>query len=70
MSTALKDRLQDAGCTEEMILLYEKTPASGKLNLLKRFRCTLLENMHDSQRKLDRMDDLIHELQTERKGKL
>ena len=60
--------LSDAGCTmeaaEQIGSLYEtgsyrEMLHQMKLHQMKVQRCTLIEQMHESQRKVDRMDFLI-----------
>ena len=51
--TDLSERLCEEGQTEELI------------HLLRKFRCNLLDEMHESQRKVDRMDRLIHRIEKE-----
>ena len=55
--------LSDAGCTmeaaEQIGSLYETGSYREMLHQMKVQRCTLIEQMHESQRKVDRMDFLI-----------
>ncbi len=55
--------LSDAGCSTETAerigTLYESGSYSEMLHQMKKQRCVLLEQMHESQRKVDRMDFLI-----------
>ena len=50
--------LSDAGC-EQIGSLYETGSYREMLHQMKVQRCTLIEQMHESQRKVDRMDFLI-----------
>lgn len=62
----LKD-LADMGCEDGMYLqsLYEEGDVVTLLTLLKRYRGTLMERLHDSRRNVDRMDYLINRIQRE-----
>ena len=55
--------LSDAGCSAETARrigsLYEAGSDDEVLHQMKVQRCTLMEQMHESQRKVDRMDFLI-----------
>ncbi len=59
----LIQELSDAGCSTETAqrigTLYESGSYSEMLHQMKKQRCVLLEQMHESQRKVDRMDFLI-----------
>ena len=66
---ALIENLTDNGCSREGTVrakaLYESGDIDGLIKHLRRFRCDLVEEMHDSQRKVDRMDYLIRQTQKE-----
>ena len=68
---ALIENLTDNGCSREGALrakaLYEAGDIDGLIKYLRRYRCNLVEEMHDSQRKVDRMDYLIRQAQKEGK---
>ena len=55
--------LSDVGCSaetaERISRLYEAGSYDEALHQMKVQRCTLIEQMHESQRKVDRMDFLI-----------
>ena len=55
--------LSDAGCSmgaaEQIGSLYETGNYQEMLHQMKVQRCTLMEQMHESQRRVDRMDFLI-----------
>ncbi len=59
----LMQGLSDAGCSmeaaERIGRLYEAGSYNEALHQMKVQRCTLIEQMHESQRKVDRMDFLI-----------
>ncbi len=62
--------MADAGCTAEEIEKAERILQTGDLGELTRFlkqcRCALMEQMHESQKRVDRMDYLIR--QTEKQS--
>ena len=55
--------LSDAGCSTETAerigILYEAGSYDEVLHQMKKQRCVLIEQMHESQRRVDRMDFLI-----------
>ena len=55
--------LSDAGCDKETAVrigtLYESGSFDEVLHQLKKERCVLVEQMHESQRRVDRIDFLI-----------
>ena len=57
--------MRDAGCAEKEIDRVGKMLKSGRedevLHCLKRCRCTLIEELHRSQRRVDCLDHLIRE---------
>ena len=68
MKTLIED-LTENGCSREGAsrakALYEAGDIDGLIKHLRKCRCDLLEEMHDSQRKVDRMDYLIRQAQKE-----
>ena len=60
----LMQGLSDAGCDAAACMaigsLFEAGNTREMLRRMKLRRCELVEEMHDSQRKVDRMDYLIH----------
>ena len=60
---ALIENLTDNGCSREGAsrakALYEAKDMDGLVKYLRKCRCDLVEEMHDSQRKVDRMPMLI-----------
>ena len=60
---AMLDNLADAGCTKHDAEiageLYKNGQADELIRFLKKCRCSLMDEMHESQRKVDRMDYLI-----------
>ena len=66
---AMLDNLTDAGCGKRDTEIAEKLYESGQKDELIRFfkkcRCTLVDEMHESQRKVDRMDYLIRRAEKE-----
>ena len=57
------DNLSDIGCSDEQQKRAKTLYGSGEkeelIRYLKKCRCGLIEEMHESQRKVDRMDHLI-----------
>ena len=55
--------LTDAGCSDDaaqrIVGLYEGGHADEVLREMRRQRCILIDQMHESQRQVDRMDLLI-----------
>ena len=55
--------LSDAGCSAEEAqkigALYETGSYDERLHEIKKQRCVLVDQMHESQRRVDRMDFLI-----------
>ena len=66
---AMLDNLTDAGCGKRATEIAKKLYESGQKDELIRFfkicRCTLVDEMHESQRKVDRMDYLIRRTEKE-----
>ena len=60
---SMLDNLADAGCTKHDAEiageLYKNGQADELIRFLKKCRCSLMDEMHESQRKVDRMDFLI-----------
>jgi len=67
----LIENLTDNGCSRGGVsrakALYEAGDIDGLIKQLRKYRCSLVEEMHDSQRKVDRMDYLIRQVQKEGK---
>ena len=65
----LIENLTDNGCSAEGTrrakALYEAGDTDALIKHLRRCRSELVEEMHDSQRKVDRMDYLIRQAQKE-----
>lgn len=68
MNDALNDiiaAMHDVGCRPVEItnaeLLYQAGRTKELIRHLRRCRCELMEHLHDSQRKVDRMDCLIRQ---------
>ena len=60
----LMQGLKDSGCSDEaaarICSLCSAGDYEGMLHQMKKQRCALVEEMHESQKKVDRMDYLIH----------
>jgi HD superfamily phosphohydrolase len=69
----LKQGLFEVGCSEaaagEIIYLYENGNCEEALRQMKKQRCSFVEEMHKSQRRVDRMDYLIREQEKNRLGR-
>ena len=60
----LMQGLKDSGCSneaaEQICSLCSAGDYERMLHQMKKQRCALVEEMHESQKKVDRMDYLIH----------
>ena len=65
----MKQNLSDAGCgelvIEEIIRLYENGRVQDSLQKMKKDRCRLMEELHESGRKVDCLDFLIRQTEKE-----
>lgn len=65
--------LQDAGCNNEQIYHFmqhvENKDYKKQLLFLKCHRCTLKDEMHDVQKKIDCLDYLIYSLKKEKENR-
>ena len=63
MKEQLIQGLSEAGCSKETAkrigILYEAGSCDEVLCRMKVLRCVLIDEMHESQRRVDRMDFLI-----------
>ena len=63
------ESLSDMGLTDEQKktakMLYGSGQKSELIRYLKKCRCSLMDEMHESQRKVDRMDLLIRKAEKE-----
>ncbi len=68
----IMDSLTDIGCEDKQKLkanaLYESGRIEELIRYLKKCRCGLMDEMHESQRKVDRMDYLIRRTEKELAG--
>ena len=64
---AMIDNLADAGCTKHDAEIAGELFKNGQtdelIQFLKKCRCSLMDEMHESQRKVDRMDFLIRRVE-------
>ncbi len=64
------ENLSDMGCderqTSSMKKLYEEGDKETLLRNLRQCRCHLMDELHDSQKKVDNMDYLIRQIQKEK----
>ncbi len=66
--TAIKECMTDAGCTAAAIERAERLCRSGRaedlIRCLRACRCDALEELHQKQKQLDRLDMLIRDTKT------
>lgn len=64
----LKNCMEDAGMSHEAVTkaieLYQRDAGDELVRFLRLQRCELVEEMHESQRRVDRMDYLIRQSKT------
>ena len=64
------ESLSDMGCNEKEISfmkkMYEEGDTDTLLRDLRKCRCRLMDELHDSQKKVDNMDFLIRQIQKEK----
>jgi hypothetical protein len=67
----LKQNLSDAGCckktTEDVIRMCESGNMAGALQMMRKDRCRLMDELHESGRKVDCLDFLIRTTEKEMK---
>ena len=67
----LKQNLSDAGCcsdvSEDIISMCETGNMEGALRMMKKDRCRLMDELHESGRKVDCLDFLIRVTEKEMK---
>lgn len=72
-SAALMRNLEDAGCSDATIERFMACSGEGEcarqLKILCRYRCQLLEQVHQEQKKLECLDDLIYTIKKHQKEK-
>jgi hypothetical protein len=63
------DNLVAVGCGKQAVeiaeKLYKTEQTDELIRLFRKFRCSLMDEMHESQRKVDRMDYLIRKAEKE-----
>ncbi|MBR0163901.1 MAG: hypothetical protein IJQ12_04420 [Lachnospiraceae bacterium] len=61
----IKQALADAGCdskrTDRILRIYEDGSERELLHALRKYRCELMEVLHENQKCIDRIDYLIRE---------
>ena len=66
---AMLDNLADAGCTKHDAEIAGELFKNGQtdelIQFLKKCRCSLMDEMHESQRKVDRIDFFIRQAEKE-----
>ena len=64
------ENLSDMGCDDKQIYFMKKMYKEGDtdtlLRDLRKCRCHLMDELHDSQKKVDNMDFLIRQIQKEK----
>ena len=64
------ENLSDMGCDDKQIYfmkkMYEEGDTDTLLRDLRKCRCHLMDELHESQRKVDNMDFLIRQIQKEK----
>ena len=64
------ENLSDMGCDDKQICfmkkMYEEGDIETLLRDLRKCRCNLMDELHESQRKVDNMDFLIRQIQKEK----
>ena len=67
----LKQNLSDAGCckeiTEDIIRMCKAGNMEGALQMMRKDRCRLMDELHESGRKVDCLDFLIRTTEKEMK---
>ena len=67
----LKQNLSDAGCcnaaSEDIIRMCEAGNMEGALRIMRKDRCRLMDELHESGRKVDCLDFLIRTAEKEMK---
>ena len=67
------ESLTDMGCDDKQICfmkkMYEEGDTDTLLRDLRKCRCHLMDELHDSQKKVDNMDFLIRQIQKEKQLK-
>lgn len=66
----LLENLSDMGCDDKQIYfmkkIYEEGDTDTLLRDLRKCRCHLMDELHESQKKVDNMDFLIRQIQKEK----
>ena len=72
MDARMKQNLHDAGCSEavaqKIMELYDNGRIREALQTMKKDRCRLMDELHESGRKVDCMDFLIRKTEKEING--
>ena len=72
MAKTVKNNLLDAGCSEDSAIMVERLCSEGRLDdalhQMRVIRCDLMEELHQSQRKVDCLDHLIRQTEKEIKS--
>ena len=72
ITETVRGHLLDAGCSEKSANIVEQLCSDGRLDdalhQMKILRCDLMEELHQSQRKVDCLDHLIQQTEKEIKA--
>lgn len=72
-AAALIQNLEDAGCSgatiERFLACSGERKSARQLQILCRYRCQLLDQVHREQKKLECLDDLIYAIKKHQKEK-
>lgn len=70
---AVVQNLKDAGCSEEKIAAFMKEFHGERMKeavrVLEIQRCSLLEELHASQKKIDCLDYLVYQIEKQKKNR-
>ena len=62
-----KECLQDAGCSKDFIEHMQCCQTQRQILLLRKHRCDFVEKIHDIQKKIDCVNDVLYRLKREGK---
>ncbi len=66
---SIRQNLSDAGCNKDdsviILKMCESGNMEGALQMMRKDRCRLMDELHESGRKVDRMDYLIRQTEKE-----
>lgn len=63
-STAdFKQCLKDIGCDEKTVKDFKDSDKSSRIRILKKQRRTLMDSIHENQKRIDRVDYIIDKIE-------